>query len=273
MIIDGHAHLGGDYRDTESIISVLDRLGVDKVVLCPADSERIESMSLPDMGTRISGMELNFVVNRFIRTVSATRRRWAAIERANKRIFEMAALSEGRILQFYWVNPVNEGAAREMEEKLESWKFAGIKLHQGCHPFHVRSEIFSEIAGFATLKSLPVFIHLYSKEDVMDFIAVSGNFRANFIVGHLIGLEIFIKQRKMLSDNVFFDISCPPLVSLERIELAVSEFGAGRIIMGSDTPYGRDNLERILSRTRSLELKAEEIDMILGNNLKNILSV
>ena len=272
MIIDGHAHLGGDYRDVKSIVSVLDRLGVDKVVLCPADSIRRQSMSLPDMGTRVSGMKLNFVVNRFIRSVSATRSKWAAIEMANKKIFDTAALSGGRVLQFYWVNPF-ETTADKLEEKLELWKFAGIKLHQGCHPFRIKSGIFRDIAGFAALKSLPLLIHLYSRKEVMDFISVSGNFSTNFIVGHLIGLEIFIKQRKMLGDNVFFDISCPPLVSSERIRLAINEFGVRKIIMGSDTPYGRDNLERVLSRIRSLELKTEEIDMILGNNLEKILLI
>lgn len=273
MIIDGHSHQGGEYRDMQSIISVLDRLGVDKVVLCPADSERNDPVSIPGMGNRFNGPELNFVVNRFIRAAMARENKWSAIEQSNKRVFKMASLSGGRIIQFYWINPLKEGISGDLEEKHDLWKFAGIKLHQACHPFIIESGMFSDIAEFAASKHLPVFIHLYSRKDVLDFISVSGSSRTNFIVGHLIGLEIFIKEKKLLGDNVYFDISCPSLVSADRIVLAINEFGANRIIMGSDTPYGRNNLEQVLAVIQSLSLEEEEKEMILGNNLKSILPV
>lgn len=273
MIIDGHSHRGGEYRDMQSIISVLDRLGVDKVVLCPADSERDDPLSIPGLGNRFHGPELNFVVNRFIRAALARESKWSAIERSNIKVHEMASLSQGRILQFCWVNPLNNGIEDEMEEKLHLWKFAGIKLHQACHPFSIKSSTFGRIAEFAASKNLPLFIHLYSKKDVLDFISLSGNFSTNFIVGHLIGLEIFIKEKKMVGDNVYFDISCPSLVSADRIALAVDEFGAKKIIMGSDTPYGKNNLEQVLTIIRALNLEEEEKEMILGNNLSNILPV
>ncbi len=273
MIIDGHSHQGGEYRDMQSIISELDRLRVDKVVLCPADSERNDPVSIPGIGNRFNGPELNFVVNRFIRAAMAKENKWSAIERSNKKIFEMASLSGGRIIQFYWINPLKKGISGILEEKLDLWKFAGIKLHQACHPFTLKSGMFSDIAEFAASNNLPVFIHLYSKKDVLDFISVSGSIRTNFIVGHLIGLEIFIKEKKMTGDNIYFDISCPSLVSADRIVLAINEFGADKIIMGSDTPYGKSNLEQVLAIIRSLNLKEEEKEMILGNNLKNILPV
>ena len=185
----------------------------------------------------------------------------------------MASLSGGRIIQFYWINPLKEGIYGDLEEKHDLWKFAGIKIHQACHPFIIKSGMFSDIAEFAASKHLPVFIHLYSKKDVLDFISVSGSTRTNFIVGHLIGLEIFVKEKKLLGDNVYFDISCPSLVSADRIVLAINEFGANRIIMGSDTPYGRNNLEQVLAVIQSLSLEEEEKEMILGNNLKSILPV
>ncbi len=271
MIIDGHSHQGGEYRDLQSIISVLDRLGVDKAVLCPADSERHDPVSIPGMGNRFNGPELNFVVNRFIRAAMARGNRWSAIERSNKKVFELASLSGGRILQFYWINPLKEGIYGDMEEKLNFWKFAGIKLHQACHPFSIKSAMFNTIAEFAASKNLPVFIHLYSKMDVLDFISLSGSYSTNFIVGHLIGLEIFISEKKLLGNNVYFDISCPPLVSANRIVLAINEFGANRIIMGSDTPYGKNNLAQVMTVIQSLRLEEEEKEMILGNNLKSIL--
>jgi len=37
LIIDGHAHAGGEYYDYGSIIRVLDENKADRVVLCPGE--------------------------------------------------------------------------------------------------------------------------------------------------------------------------------------------------------------------------------------------
>jgi hypothetical protein len=125
----------------------------------------------------------------------------------------------------------------------------------------------------AVLKNLPVFIHLYPGKEVLDFITVSGGYKTPFIVGHLIGLELFIQYKEKVSENIFFDISCPALVSAERIRKANKVFGPGRVIMGSDAPYGKNNITEIMSRIMSLNLCDDERDMILGNNLRDILMI
>lgn len=35
MVIDGHAHACGEFANVEQLIELLDKLGVDKVALCP----------------------------------------------------------------------------------------------------------------------------------------------------------------------------------------------------------------------------------------------
>ena len=273
MIIDGHAHLGGEYKNLETILSTLERTGVDKVVLCPADSQRQEAFPIPDIAGKLPDKELNFVVNRLIRSASLKAQHQINIDTGNTGIFDISGKSGGRIFQFFWANPLKESIIEEIETKLNVWRFKGIKLHQGCHPFKIKSSHFNNIAEFAVSKSLPLFIHLYSKKEVMDFISVSGNYKTTFIIGHLIGLEIFIQERKKISNNTYFDISCPPLVSSDRIKKAINQFGPEKILMGSDTPYGKNNLKLILSRIRSLNLPARACEMILGNNMRNILMI
>jgi len=99
------------------------------------------------------------------------------------------------------------------------------------------------------------------------------NHKTIFIIGHLIGLELFVAHKQSVVDNIYFDISCPQLVSTEQIKHALKEFGPGRLTMGSDTPYGINNVRLIISRIRSLDLSDTEKEMILGNNLKSILEL
>ena len=271
MIIDGHAHLGGEYKDLPTILSTLDNLGIDRVILCPADHVRNESLPVPHLASMFPDKELNFVVNRLIRAYTPQLLHQKNIDDGNKKIFHISRLSEGRIIQFFWANPLKEGIVNEMETKFEEWKFRGIKLHQASHRFEVISSQFRQIVEMAVLKDIPVFIHLYSKKEVLDFISVSAEYKTPFIVGHLIGLELFIQNKYKTGDNIFFDISCPALVSVDRIKKAIKEFGSGRIIMGSDAPYGKSNVKKIVSRIMSLGLPHNECDMILGNNLNSIL--
>lgn len=273
MIIDGHAHLGGEYKDLPSILSTLDRSGADKVILCPCDSPRDRSMWIPHMLSRMGGKDLNYSVNRMIRLGTRSEKVQQHIDRQNEEVFKISSISGGRILQFFWANPLREGIIGELREKYGSWKFRGIKLHQSCHPFRIQSAHFHRIADFASSNKFPVFIHLYSKKEILDFIEVSRSYETIFITGHLIGLELFIRNRKQVGDNICFDISCPPLVPVHRIELALKTFGPRKIVMGSDTPFGRDNLHEIISRVRSLGLPVRETGMILGNNMKEILGI
>lgn len=273
MIIDCHAHLGGEYNNLPSILATLDRSGADKVILCPSESPRKNSMWIPHLAGRIGGRDLNFLVNRIIRVSTPFQKVQKNIDRQNEDVFRITAGSEGRVVQFFWANPLKEGILEEMEEKYGLWKFKGIKLHQSSHPFRIKSYPFAEIAHFASHQHLPVFIHLHSKKEIRDFISVSRRYKTWFIVGHLIGLELFIRNRKDLGENILFDISCPPLVTVNRVRLALETFGPGRIVMGTDTPFGRNNLSVAISRIRSLGLPARETGMILGDNMRGILGI
>jgi predicted TIM-barrel fold metal-dependent hydrolase len=271
MIIDGHAHLGGEYKDLPTILSTLDKLGIDRVILCPTDQTRHKPLPVPNLASKFPAKELNFAVNRLIRAATPQVQHQRNIDKGNKNVFNVSVLSGGRIIQFFWANPLKEGIMYEMETKFQEWKFRGIKLHQACHSFKIISSQFRNLAEFAVTQKIPVFIHFYSKKEILDFISISAEYKTPFIVGHLIGLELFIQNKTKICDNIYFDISCPALVSIDRIKKAIKEFGSGRIIMGSDAPYGKKNVKEIVSRIISLSLPDNECEMILGNNLNSIL--
>lgn len=273
MIIDGHAHMGGEYQDLQAILDCLDNARADMVILCPSDRTRSGTLRLPHFPGKICGENLNYVVNWSLRLVSARQIVQQFIDTANEEIYRLASFSGGRVIQFFWADPLKEGIIGELEEKLGLWGFRGIKLHQSVHRFHVKSRQFQELITFAQSKNLPVFIHFHSRKEIRDFIDVAGDYTTRFIVGHIIGLKTFIKKKQAVSDNLFFDISCPPLVSLKRTKRAIREFGPRRIVMGSDTPYGKGNLMENISRIRSLDLSKGNRDRILGQNMKEILMI
>ena len=93
---------------------------------------------------------------------------------------------------------------------------------------------------------------------------------AVFVIGHLFGLERYI-EAELESDNVFFEISTPALVSIQRLVMAIEHFGANRVVLGSDTPYGHDNLKKNIERVKNLEISDEEKRSILGENMKELL--
>jgi predicted TIM-barrel fold metal-dependent hydrolase len=68
-------------------------------------------------------------------------------------------------------------------------------------------------------------------------------------------------------------MSPPQLTSVRRIQRAVACFGADRIVLGSDVPYGRGNLAINIARVRALPIDAEEQDLILGENMRCLLDL
>ena len=271
MIIDGHAHQGGEYRDLPSIIKTLDNAGINSVILCPGDKKRARPMTIPDLAGEFSGDSVNYQINKLLRKATHRKVTLDYIDRGNEELAELSKESGGRVIQFYWTDPMKEGIIKELESRCTGFGFRGIKLHQCIHSFKILSEEFHKVATFAASLAMPVFIHLYSKSDIIDFISVAGNYNTSFITGHLIGIDTYMKERNRVSDNVYFDISCPPLVPPEKIMKAFRAFGSGRLTMGSDTPYGKHNPQKAVSFVRSLPVSEKDKEMMLGGNIMKLL--
>jgi hypothetical protein len=61
-------------------------------------------------------------------------------------------------------------------------------------------------------KKLPIFIHLFSKEQSIRFAKLTNVFiNTTFIIAHMIGFEEI--TAKSINTNVYFDISAPQLIS------------------------------------------------------------
>jgi len=116
---------------------------------------------------------------------------------------------------------------------------------------------------------LPIFIHLYSKKETFKLAEfVKSNQDIVFIIGHLMGIEIF-KNYKQYLKNVYFDTSGGYVIKKEHLRYAITLFGSDHIIFGSDMPFERigDQINKI----NSIDLSAIERENIFRKNALKVL--
>lgn len=271
MIIDGHAHASGDYLEPETITRKLDESNVDKVILVPGEFKSKKTYALPDLARIFPRKNVvkffNILTKVVIRLTGAVKH----IQKGNDYVFRLAGKIPQRVIQFFWVTKEISDIHQTLEKKYSHQKFKGLKLHQCWERFSIESNYFINIADWAEKKGLPVFIHLGSDKEVKKLIEYKKKHpNLVLIIGHLFGLELFSKE-KLIFDNIYFDISTYQVTSDERVMKAIKRFGAEKIILGSDTPYGKDNLKKNIERIDRLSISQGEKDSILGLNIKNLL--
>jgi predicted TIM-barrel fold metal-dependent hydrolase len=272
-MIDGHAHASGDLLTTEGILRVLDAQGVDRVVLVPGQHQSAKNLRLPNLAKRFPTREVLNLTNAMTRLAVRATGSAKHVEEDNEVVYGLTQECPGRLLQFYWVMLRHGFDVSTVSNRHRDWGFKGLKVHQCWDDFDVADAAFGALADYAAVSELPVFIHLNDAAQVTALIELAAERPdTTFIVGHLYGIERFLAADRPLP-NVYFDFSCPDLVSDLRLRRALERFGAGRLILGSDAPFGQDNLARGIARIRSLDISEIDRELILGGNLERLLGV
>ena len=273
MIIDGHAHAAGVYIKPESIIENLDKFGVDKVILVPGELESTKNYSLLNLAKLFPLYNVvkvtNLITKFVIRIIGAVKQ----VPKGNEHVYNLTQSTNGRVIQFIWITQQVNNPTEYLNEKLTKWNFKGVKLHQCWEDYSVDSDFFRTIAVWSEKKDLPLFIHLYSDNDVKHLIEYKKEHpKLKLIVAHLFGLELFIKN-SFKDSNLYFDTSTLQLTSTKRFMDAIKFVGAANITFGTDTPYGKNNLKKNISRIKSLEISDNEKKLILGENMRKLLKI
>jgi hypothetical protein len=273
MIIDGHAHACGDFLTSESIIKKMDDAGIDKVILVPGESNSSKSYSLPNFANVFPSKNVMKFTNSIIKFVIKITGKVKQIPNGNEYVYKLCKQSDGRILQFVWITQEIKNPVEYLNTKLSVWKFKGVKLHQCWETFSIDSVFFNSIAKWTEENNIPLFIHLFSDRDVKKIIEYKKKHpKLKLIIAHLFGLELFIDVQ-FKDSNLYFDSSPLPLISSKRLMNALKFVGAERVLMGTDTPYGINNLRKDLDRIKKLDISKKEKDLILGYNIKKLLKI
>ena len=272
MIVDAHAHACGEFADTRKLPEILDKLGVDKVALCPGLKGHTSAPTPPNIP--ISAIKQHPLYSRyFINPGIRFNYNFLLEEKqdGNEFVYSLAEKYPDRIIQIYWLDPRKPDFMTKLENDFKKWHFKGIKLHQVCTPFKIDGVEINNIAKFCGEKRLPLSIHLWSNREAVKLLTVAKNYTGtNFILLHLIGLEVVAKQVKCMN-NIHCEISPFSYISENRLKYAIDNLGADRVILGSDTPWDPDSLKNNIARVDRLNIASTEKERILGSNIMDIL--
>jgi len=73
-----------------------------------------------------------------------------------------------QIIPFLWVNPLDIGHMDKLENSIHTCHPKGFKSHQAWNSFKIDGIEFKNLVDIASLNKLTVFIHLYSKKEVLN---------------------------------------------------------------------------------------------------------
>jgi len=272
MIIDGHAHACGGYLTPEKIIKTLDNSGADKVILVPGEPNSEAEYYLLDLASLFPNLNVVKATNFLTRIVIRLSGMLDHIPKGNEYVHELRLKTNDRVVQFIWITTHIQNPIGYLENKLADWNFSGVKLHQCWDNFSIDSKFFIEIANWTEKNDLPLFIHLNTDSEVKKIIKYKRNHpNLKLIIAHLFGLELFINEN-LSPKNLYFDTSSPQLVSKKRLIKAIRHFGPNNLILGSDNPYGLNNLKKNIDRISGLDITDQDKKQILGENLLPIIS-
>jgi predicted TIM-barrel fold metal-dependent hydrolase len=243
VVVDCHTHMGPPLYpikekkwDAEELLSLMDQNGVDVAIVTSTQTADLKS--------------------------------------ANDRLQVECSKARGRLLPFVRVNPnLGKTALDEIEMRVKTQKWKGIKLHPTLSGFPIDSAIGFSVFEKASQLGVPVLVHAGSEiyntpaqvalaaETYPDVTVIMAHMGANELVEQSI---IAAKRR----GNIVLDTTAQPIPAL--IKKAVEERGPKRVVFGSDVPYLSQKLE--LMKIDMAGLSHEELRWVKGDAIMEILS-
>lgn len=271
LVIDGHAHACGEYLTAEQIKNKLIKAGADMVLLTPGQYGSKTTYSLKNLakanplGDVVS--KNNRMTSRLIGLIGAIK----SIPKGNEFVYQLKQKLPDQVKQCYWVTRANY---KNIQSDYERMKFDTIKFHQCWEKFDIEEKYFIDTVEWATKNKLPVFIHVKDLEQMKKLVEfIKKHQDATVIIGHLYHVELFMSNPKEYFANTYFDLSNFYFVSKERTMMAYNYFGADHLLLGSDTPYGKESLENTIKQINELGIPDTDKEKILGLNMANLLKL
>jgi len=266
MIIDAHAHAARQYSTAESIRATAKKYGIEKILLCTSPKNNLDLKDPPNLPFFKSPNSI-FILNRMLRMGYKSFKDGGD---GNRYVSELRKQVPEIVVPFLWVNPLDPQHMSSLEKNIQDYRVSGIKLHQAWDPFTVEGSEFNQLVEVARAHKLPIFIHLYSKNEAQKLLRFIGtNSNATFIIAHMLGVDIFKEKRNDLP-NVYFDTSGSERVRGKDIAEAINLFGHEHVVFGTDTPYAP--IEDQINKIEQLKLTDSVKEHIYRLNIQHILS-
>ncbi|MCS4541475.1 MAG: amidohydrolase family protein [Euryarchaeota archaeon] len=243
MIIDAHNHVGGpdkgDYakQSAEEIVTVMDRLGIDKAVIFPFNElEPGISFSL-----------------------------------ANDRTAQSVQKYPDRLIGFARLDPnYKERAVEELERSIKKLGLKGLKLHPTSQNFSLDDPYVLKIIEKTAELKIPVVFDSGKTLSLPEYIGKLAEQvpDSTIIMAHMRGPNYLEVAKKF--DNIF--LGTTGMFAIDKLQKALNTLGAEKLIVGSDSPYIK--MEQELKKIDLIpNIKEEEKGLISGENMRKILKI
>ncbi|MDR3574372.1 MAG: amidohydrolase family protein [Anaerolineaceae bacterium] len=244
-IVDAHAYIGeslfGQSRSPEELLAEMDRLGIDKAVLCPNKPLTYQ------------------------------------LESANRLVADSVRQHPDRFLGWVRVDPwQGQGALAELKNGIENLNLNGLLLHPYEELFQISDRRVDALLAYAGQRGLPVMVetgyHLLSHP--LDLAELAHRFPGVTLIGTH-GLQMD-DAGFALTDSDLAMRECPNIImessgmyAPDNMLGVVENLGQSRLLFGSHSPWL--SLEFELERCQRLNLSAEQKQAVLGGNILKLL--
>ena len=285
MIIDAHAHLDLDEVTGEDYLRLMDKSGINKVVLLASLNGTVPPT--PDWQVSI----LRFLLLTPLQPVG--RRIYESLikdgclkgggktiriiqDPDNDSVSRVVAKHPDRFMAFVVINPKLQNAMEVFEKGIEEQGMLGVKCHAWWHQFDPASDLLPA-ARRCEEKGLPLLIHLGGGPRTGNFQGLLQKCpKLKLILAHA-AIPHFQRSWRAIKEhkNCFVDISGSYL-NASLVRKAVEALGPDKVLFGSDGPVslrykGGHSYEPILQWTRDLPISDSDREKIFHENLERLL--
>jgi predicted TIM-barrel fold metal-dependent hydrolase len=241
-VIDCHGHLGRfsqtniAHPDAESMLRVMDRVGVEKICLSAFLSIG------PDYET------------------------------GNDMVAEAVKMHPDRFIGYAVINPNRaEMIERELDRCFDRLGMRAIKLHPAFHRYPVDGSAYWRVYDYAARRRVPILSHEWGRPQFLDSLANQYP-EVSFIIAHTgfwDGRSDFPYAEVVNHhENVLIDLAYSNIYQ-DALERLVDLIGAEKIVFGSDFPL--HDLAYQLGRVLFAKLSDEQKGLIAGENMLRVL--
>ncbi len=176
-----------------------------------------------------------------------------------------------KMVPFAWLDPRMERVCDKLETLIMEHGFKGLKLHPVLNGYYLTNRTIKPLIEKSIDLQIPILIHTgwgpLGSVDLVDKLAKLYP-EAKIVIAHMTEPNCIEVAKR--NENIFLETSYS--IHPRRIEQAVREIGARKIIYGSDYPMG-GGMQFEMSKIELARIEDEEREMILGKNGIELLGI
>jgi predicted TIM-barrel fold metal-dependent hydrolase len=243
-VLDFHARLAPGDREPAALLSAMDDAGIGRSAVSAGGLLALDRLSaqINDGGR-------------------------ADVAAGNDRVHEQCARSGGRLLPFFFADPVRDvGAYRQA-----AGRFRGLEISPAVHGFRLDDPAVAELLTIAAAARHPVYVVTlgHAGTRTADLAALARRFpRITLVWGHCghTGLDIAGLADLATVPNVHAEISgCLTVTAVQ----AVRRLGVSRVLFGTEYPLQHPRVE--LAKAAALGLEPRELAEVMAGNACRLL--